>query len=86
MWEESDASLTNEMVTRYQNVFSSPEGKKVLKHMLNELKFFAREVIEPRETALRDYATRLIKILSTRDIEDYDPKDVIIEAITRRHE
>lgn len=47
----------------YRRVFSTPEGRRVLGHMLVELHFFDEIIDNPEEIALSNYARRLLRNL-----------------------
>lgn len=56
-----------ETIGSYRNIFSTPHGKEVLVHMLFDLGMF-EEVSTPEDMALRNYASRLLKILSGGEV------------------
>ena len=51
-----------EIQQKYRNVFSSPEGKEVLTHLLSLLHFFDEMVVED-DIVLRNFAYKLLGIL-----------------------
>ena len=51
----------------YKAIFSSPQGKLVLKHMLVELGFFDTDVRDERDMGRQDYSRRLLWILGVTD-------------------
>lgn len=50
------------VMQKYRNVFSHKEASEVLYHMLGELGYFEQS-ITPEQSALRNYASRLLGIL-----------------------
>lgn len=52
-----------EIIGCYRATFSTSKGKEVFIHMMYDLGLF-EEVDTPERIALRNYATRLLKILS----------------------
>ena len=59
-----DTVPLKELIGQYRQVFSSPHGKVVLNHMLWELGLFDEIGDDPESIALKNYATRLLHILS----------------------
>jgi hypothetical protein len=52
------------LVGHYRKIFSSPEGKEVLVHMLCDLGLFIETEDSAEEQALSNYAKRILRILS----------------------
>lgn len=57
----SGGRIDNEILIDYRNVFDTPEGRRVLTHMLMEMRFFDGDVKSDEGHILRNYATRLIQ-------------------------
>lgn len=55
------ARLDNEILLDYRNVFNSREGRRVLTHMLMEMRYFDSDVLTDEGRIMRNYATRLIQ-------------------------
>jgi hypothetical protein len=55
---------TNEMISQYRKVFSSNEGLEVMTHMLFDLGMFEEIAESNEDVALKNYANRLLLILS----------------------
>ena len=53
-----------ELIGHYRTVFSSDKGKEVLAHMLVDLGMFIEITDGSEDVALKNYAMRLLKILS----------------------
>lgn len=53
----------NEILLDYRNVFNTPEGRRVLTHMLYEMRYFDGDVNTEEGHMLRNYATRLLQRL-----------------------
>lgn len=53
-----------ELIGLYRKVFSSNEGKEVLAHILAELGMFDYVSDGSEDVALKNYGTKLLKILS----------------------
>ena len=62
-----DTFPNKELIQSYRNVFASPEGGKVLAHMLYELGMFEESVNE-EDKFLKSYAARLLKILGGGEV------------------
>jgi len=56
-----DGRSPEAVVEAYRRVFSTPEGRRVLGHMLVELHFFDEIIESPEEIALSNYARRLLR-------------------------
>ena len=59
---------TNSLIQMYRNVFSHGEARHVLYSMLFDLGFFNENVL-PEDLPLRNYATKLLKILGAGEIK-----------------
>lgn len=51
-----------EIQQKYRNLFSTPEGKEVLAHMLTLLHFFD-EMVRDEDIVLRNFANKILAIL-----------------------
>lgn len=68
---------TNSTVHQYRRVFSTKDGQQVLQHILFELGVF-QESIEESDVVLRNYGTRLLKILSGDDLHGPDGHAIMV--------
>jgi hypothetical protein len=63
-----DEVTPREMIQKYRNVFGGKEGPQVLYHMLYMLGLFEETSLAPEDMALKNYAARLLKIISGSDV------------------
>lgn len=54
----------DELIGHYRRIFSTGEGQEVLNHMLVDLGVFLEVTDGAEDIALKNYASRLLKILS----------------------
>jgi hypothetical protein len=54
----------------YRRVYETPDGRRVLAHVLTELGFFDTDVKDEREMGRQDYARRLLWMLGITDHEN----------------
>ena len=66
-----------ELIGRYRQVFSSNEGQEVLTHMLFDLGVFEDITADVEDIALRNYGTRLLKILAGGELSDDNIKNFV---------
>lgn len=59
-----DYEPTKELIASYRTTFSSHHGQEVLVHMMFDLGMFEKIDEGAEDIALKNYATRLVKILS----------------------
>ena len=59
-----------DLVAQYRQAFSSRSGQMVLVHMLYDLGVFIETSDAPEDVALKNYGTRLIKILGGGDVDE----------------
>lgn len=62
-----DTFPTNGLILYYRTAFSTRAGKEVLKHMFYDLGAFA-ETLSDEDVILKNYATRLLKILAGGEV------------------
>lgn len=62
-------ALDAELVEAYQQTFGTPQGRKVIAHMLMEMRFFDADVQDEEGRHLRNYATRLLQRLGAGNPE-----------------
>jgi len=60
-----DEAITLKLL--YRRVFGTPDGKRVLAHVLTELGFFDTAVQDEREMGRQDYARRLLWLIGVTD-------------------
>jgi hypothetical protein len=58
-----DTFPTEELIGHYRTTFSTGAGQEVLLHMLYDLGVFLEVTAGPQDVALKNYGTRLMKIL-----------------------
>jgi hypothetical protein len=59
----------SELIKQYRNTFGSNEGKVVLAHMLYELGLFEEVSLSPEDMALKNYASRILRICGGGDVK-----------------
>ena len=59
-----DTFPANELIQTYRITFSTRAGKEVLKHMLYDLGAFQETSEFNEDVVLKNYATRILKILA----------------------
>ena len=59
-----------DLVAQYRQAFSSRSGQMVLVHMLYDLGVFIETSDAPEDVALKNYGTRLIKILGGGEVDE----------------
>ena len=65
-----DTFSAKDLLQQYRNVFSSKEGPAVLAHMLYEMGLFEdMPSMTAEDAALKNYASRLLKILGGGEVE-----------------
>lgn len=75
-----DTFPAKDLLQKYRNVFSSPEGPAVLTHMLFELGLFEDiPNMGAEDSALKNYGSRLLKILGGDEV-----KSESIEVFVKR--
>jgi hypothetical protein len=74
-----DTFPNNEIIQQYRAVFSGRYGATVLKHILFELGTFLEIAENAEDTALKNYGTRLLKILGGGEVGEYS-----LEQFTKR--
>ncbi len=63
-----DLFPTNDMITLYRATFSTKAGREALKHILYDLGVFTLSAESAEDVALRNYGTRLLKILAGGEV------------------
>ena len=66
-----------ELIGQYRKVFSSNEGLEVLTHILFDLGMFEQISDGPEDVALKNYANRLIGILSGSEPDKSNMQDFV---------
>lgn len=74
-----DTFPTNELIQAYRATFSTRAGREVLKHMLFDLGAFQETSEFNEDVVLKNYGTRLLKILAGGEVGE----DSIDGFITR---
>ena len=74
-----DLFPNNELISLYRQVFSSGPGLAILSHMLYDLGVFVEVSDGSEDIALKNYGTRMLKILSGGE-----PSQDSIEQFTKR--
>lgn len=64
-----DTFPNNDLIKKYRNTFGNNEGKEVLAHMLFELGLFLEVSLSPEDIALKNYASRLLKICGAGEVK-----------------
>jgi hypothetical protein len=59
----------NDIILSYRNVFGTDEGRKVLLHMLFEMRYFDSDVQTEEGRIMRNYATRLLQRIGALEPE-----------------
>ena len=59
-----------DLIAQYRQAFSSRSGQVVLVHMLYDLGAFIETSDAPEDVALKNYGTRLIKILGGGEVDE----------------
>jgi len=77
--QRHDLFPNNELISLYRQVFSSGAGLTVLSHMLYDLGVFVEVSDGSEDIALKNYGTRLLKILAGGE-----PAQDSIEQFTKR--
>ena len=62
-----DLFPNEELIGHYRKIFSTGAGQEVLLHMLYDLGVFLEVSSGPEDVALKNYGTRLIKILGGQE-------------------
>jgi len=62
-WDELEKEECDAITADYMAAFSTPEGRRVLAHMMTELGFFDT-VDDEGERILRNYAVRILRIMN----------------------
>ena len=65
-----DTFPNNDLVSQYRQAFSSRAGQVVLAHMLYDLGAFIEISDAPEDVSLRNYGTRLIKIIGGGEVDE----------------
>ena len=65
-----DTFPNNDLISKYRQVFSSRAGQAVLVHMFYDLGAFIEISDAPEDVSLRNYGTRLIKILGGGEVDE----------------
>ena len=63
-----DTFPNSDLIAQYRQAFSSRSGQVVLVHMLYDLGVFIETSDAPEDVALKNYGTRLIKILGGGEV------------------
>lgn len=77
-----DTFPNDDLIRQYRNVFSSPEGPIVIGHMLYELGVFEdMQNISAEDAALKNYGSRLLKILGGGEVKEVSTKAFLKQLI-----
>jgi hypothetical protein len=68
MQQRLDFFPGKDLMQNYRNVFGAHDGPKVLNHMLYELGLFEDTSMNPEDSALKNYASRLLRILGGGEV------------------
>lgn len=59
----------SELIQKYRNTFGSTEGREVLAHIIYELGLFEEITLSPEDMAMKNYASRLLKIMGAGEVK-----------------
>jgi hypothetical protein len=67
----------------YRSVFGTPEGQRVLAHMLQDMNFFADKLREPCDVAVADYAKTILRRcgLFPDSLEDAPQMELVLQHL-----
>lgn len=72
--------VSNELAQLYRDVFSTPKGKVVLFHILEELGFH-EIIITEQEKILKNYSMRLLEIIGGGRMEQNSVTDFVTKLM-----
>lgn len=75
-----------DLIKKYRNAFGSGDGKEVLSHMLFELGLFEEISLSPEDMALKNYASRILKIIGGGEVQTDTLKNFINQISSQRLE
>lgn len=74
----------HDLISHYRRIFSTTEGKKVLLHMLAEMRAFDEISDDLGEIALKNYANRLLGILGGETKPSDASVTVFVDALIKQ--
>lgn len=77
--EKFDAAIVEDM----RNVFLTPTGRRVFTYILHICGYFDSDISSAEEVALRNFATRLVKIMgANQPVNAFYVTDAMLDAVT----